>query len=160
MVKVAFPFNLTSDYVTYEIPCGTIQRTTQPQTPAEKAQWEVPALNWADLTDEKANYGVSLLNDCKYGYDAQLNQLRLTLLRAATWPDPQSDRGIHHFTYCLYPHQNNWQEANTVQKGYELNTPLQTVILTQPEQNNHHSQQLPTESELLNLSADNLILMA
>ncbi|PSB12530.1 alpha-mannosidase [Pleurocapsa sp. CCALA 161] len=160
MVKVAFPLNLTSDYVTYEIPCGTIQRTTKPQTPAEKAQWEVPALNWADLTDEKANYGVSLLNDCKYGYDAQPNQLRLTLLRAATWPDPQSDRRIHHFTYCIYPHQNSWQEANTVQKGYELNTPLQTVILTQPEQNNHHSQQLPTESELLNLSTDNLILMA
>lgn len=160
MIKVAFPLNLTSNYVTYEIPCSSIQRTTKPKTAAEKAQWEVPALNWADLTDTKANYGVSLLNDCKYGYDAQPNQLRLTLLRAATWPDPQSDRGIHHFTYCIYPHQNSWQEANTVQKGYELNTPLQTVILTQLEQDNHHSPQLPTESELLNLSADNLILMA
>jgi alpha-mannosidase len=160
MMKVAFPLNLTSNYVTYEIPCGTIKRTTKPETAREKAQWEVPALNWADLTDNDAMYGVSLLNDGKYGYDAQPNQLRLTLLRAATWPDPQSDRGIHRFTYCIYPHQHSWQEVNTVHKGYELNTPLQTVILAQPEQKNQNHQQLPTKSELLNLSADNLILMA
>ncbi|NJR44953.1 MAG: alpha-mannosidase [Hyellaceae cyanobacterium CSU_1_1] len=160
MVKVAFPLNLTSNYVTYEIPCSTIKRTTKPETAAEKAQWEVSALNWADLTDTQADYGVSLLNDCKYGYDAQPNQLRLTLLRAATWPDPQSDRGIHHFTYCIYPHQNSWQEANTVQKGYELNTPLQTVIIERSQQKNLNNQQLPIRSELLNLSADNLILIA
>jgi alpha-mannosidase len=160
MVKVVFPLNLTSDRATYEIPCGTIQRTTKPQTPAEKAQWEVPALNWADLTDNDAMYGVSLLNDGKYGYDTQPNQLRLTLLRAATWPDPQSDRGIHNFTYCIYPHCHSWQEAKTVHKGYELNTTLQTVILERSPQKNQHSQQLSIRSELLNLSADNLILMA
>ncbi|MBW4532921.1 MAG: alpha-mannosidase [Pleurocapsa minor HA4230-MV1] len=160
MIKVAFPLNLTSDYVTCEIPCSTIKRTTKPETAAERAQWEVSALNWADLTDIKADYGVSLLNDCKYGYDAQPNQLRLTLLRAATWPDPQSDRGIHHFTYSIYPHKHSWQEANTVRQGYELNTNLHTIILTQPEQKKQNSQQLPTRSELLNLSADNLILMA
>jgi alpha-mannosidase len=164
MVKVAFPLNLTSDRVTYEIPCGTIERTTNPQTPAEQAQWEVPALHWADLTDPQANYGVSLLNDCKYGYDAQPNQLRLTLLRAATWPDPQSDRGIHRFTYGIYPHQFSWQEANTVRQGYEFNTNLHTVVLDQsqlPQPNNQlNNQQLPVKSELLNLSADNLILMA
>jgi alpha-mannosidase len=163
MIKVAFPLNLTSDYVTCEIPCGTIKRTTKPETAAEKAKWEVSALNWVDLTDTKADYGVSLLNDCKYGYDAQPNQLRLTLLRAATWPDPQSDRGIHHFSYSIYPHQHNWQEANTVHQGYELNTNLHTIMLSQPEQKKQkkqNNQQLPTRSELLNLSADNLILMA
>jgi alpha-mannosidase len=160
MIKVAFPLNLTSDYVTCEIPCSTIRRTTKPETAAEIAQWEVSALNWADLTDNDAIYGVSLLNDCKYGYDAQPNQLRLTLLRAATWPDPQSDRGIHNFTYCIYPHCHSWQEAHTVHKGYELNTNLHTIILTQPEKKKQNSQQLPTRSELLNLSTDNLILMA
>ena len=158
MVKVAFPLNLTSDYATYEIPCGTIKRPTNPQTAAEKAKWETPALNWADLTDNEANYGVSLLNDCKYGYDAQPNQLRLTLLRSATWPDPHTDQDIHHFTYCIYPHQNDWQAAKTVQKGWELNTALHPVILEQPQPKN--TIQLPAKSELLNLSADNLILMA
>jgi len=160
MVKAAFPLNLKSDFVTYEIPCGAIERTTKPETAAEKAQWEVPALNWADLTDTEENYGVSLLNDCKYGYDAQPDCLRLTLLRAATWPDPQSDIGLHHFTYAIYPHVHGWQEANTVQKGYELNTPLKTVISDRLEKDTSLASQLSATRELLNLSADNLILMA
>ncbi|MEM6612903.1 MAG: alpha-mannosidase [Cyanobacteria bacterium P01_C01_bin.72] len=166
MVKAAFPLDIHSDYATYEIPCGAIKRTTKPQTAAQKAQWEVSALNWADLTDNEANYGVSLLNNCKYGYDAQPDQLRLTLLRAATWPDPQSDRGIHHFTYSIYPHPSSWQAANTVQKGYELNTPLQTVVLNQesqqrsPDTKQVPAPQLATTGKLLNLSAHNLILTA
>jgi alpha-mannosidase len=160
LVKVAFPLNLNSDYVTYEIPCGAIKRTTKPQTVEEKAKWEVSALNWADLTDNKEEYGVSLLNDSKYGYDAQPNQLRLTLLRSSLWPDPESDRGIHHFTYAIYPHKNNWQTAKTVQKGYELNTLLQTIKLEQNNLNNQEENKLPTQSKLLNLTADNLILMA
>jgi alpha-mannosidase len=160
MVKVAFPLNLNSDYVTYEIPCGAIKRTTQPQTAAEKAKWEVSALNWADLTNNQEKYGVSLLNDSKYGYDAQVNQLRLTLLRSSLWPDSESDLGIHHFTYAIYPHKNNWQTAKTVQKGYELNTPLQTIKLEQNSLSNQEENKLPTKSELLNLTDDNLILMA
>ena len=158
MVKAAFPLTLNSDRVTYEIPCGAIERATKPEAAADKAKWEVPALNWADLTDTKENYGVSLLNDCKYGYDARSNCLRLTLLRAATWPDPQSDRGMHRFTYSIYLHPGSWHSANTVQKGYELNTPLRTIIIDRSEKNT--PSQLPPTCELLNLSADNLILMA
>ncbi|MEQ8385973.1 MAG: alpha-mannosidase [Coleofasciculus sp. A1-SPW-01] len=127
LVKAAFPLNLEADYATYEIPCGAIQRPTKPQTPAEQAKWEVPALRWADLGDK--TYGVSLLNDCKYGYDAQPSQLRLTLLKSPMWPHPDADRGIHHFTYALYPHAGTWQAAKTVQRGYELNFPLQVVRL-------------------------------
>jgi alpha-mannosidase len=155
MVKVAFNFKLNSDRVTYEIPCGAIERTTQPQTAAEKAKWEVSGLNWADITEKE--YGVSLLNDSKYGYDAQNSRLRLTLLRSSVWPDPQSDRGIHHFTYAIYPHKNSWREALTVQKGYELNTQMPMVIVRQYLQK---GELLPSRSELLNLSADNLILTA
>ena len=160
MVKAVFPLNIHSDHVTYEIPCGTIKRTTKPKTAAEKAQWEVSALNWADITDNEGRYGVSLINDCKYGYDAKPDQLRLTLLRSSTWPDSPSDRGIHHFIYGVYPHQHSWKEAKTVQKGYELNTPLQTVMLNQHQQNNQGFDQLLTKSEFLSLSADNLVLMA
>ena len=159
MVKAAFNLNLQSETATYEIPCGAIERSTQPQTAAERAKWEVSGLNWADLTDREQNYGVSLLNDGKYGYDARSNCLRLTLLRSSVWPDPQSDRGIHHFTYAIYPHQHSWKEAKTVQKGYELNTPLQTVSIAN-NFSDRNSGQLPPQSELLNLSADNLILMA
>jgi alpha-mannosidase len=161
MVKTAFPVNIQADFATYEIPCGTIRRPTQPQTPAEKAKWEVPALRWADLTQQTdtESYGVSLLNDCKYGYDSQNNQLRLTLLRSPHWPDPETDRGTHEFTYALYPHTGDWKTANTVKRGYELNMPLQ-VIINPPTNQETLS---PTTSDVvsfLDLSAPNLILMA
>ncbi len=160
MVKAAFPLNINSDHATCETPCGAIERTTKPKTEEEKAKWEISALNWADLTDNNGEYGVSLLNDCKYGYDAKPNQLRLTLLRSSVWPDPQSDRGVHYFSYAIYGHKNGWQTAKTVQKGYELNTSLQTVLLDKNTQDNKIFNNLPPISKLLNLSADNLILMA
>ncbi|MBD0346111.1 MAG: alpha-mannosidase, partial [Coleofasciculus sp. Co-bin14] len=156
LVKAAFPLNLEANYATYEIPCGAIQRPTRPQTPAEQAKWEVPALHWADLGDEE--YGVSLLNDCKYGYDAQPSQLRLTLLRSPSWPDPEADRGIHHFTYALYPHTGSWQSAATVRQGYELNLPLQVLLYTPSEYPT--STKLPAISRLLDLQAENLVLIA
>lgn len=161
LVKAAFPLSIEADYATYEIPCGTIRRSTKPETPAEQAKWEVPALRWADLTEN--HYGVSLLNDCKYGYDSQNNQLRLTLLRSPNWPDPEADRGFHQFTYALYPHAGSWESAHTVRRGYELNLPLLVDSdfapkqLTSPGENN---QSLPPVSSFLNLSAENLILMA
>ncbi|QOV23425.1 alpha-mannosidase [Anabaenopsis elenkinii] len=165
MVKAAFPVNVEADFATYEIPCGVIRRPNHPQTPAEQAKWEVPALRWADLTGEtQVNvnnvniYGVSLLNDCKYGYDNKSNQLRITLLRSPNWPDPKTDRGLHEFTYALYPHGGSWQTANTVQRGYELNIPLQVVINPPTTEDATPS---PGESvSFLNLSAANLILMA
>jgi alpha-mannosidase len=164
LLKAAFPLNLEADFATYEIACGAIERTTKPQTPSQKAKWEVPALRWADLSEHPnptagISYGVSLLNDCKYGYDAKPNQLRLTLLRSPSWPDPEADRGYHEFTYALYPHTGTWQSAGTVRRGYELNQPLQVMIL--PEVSRPQSAiELPAVGCLLDLDAENLILMA
>ncbi|MBF2065016.1 MAG: alpha-mannosidase [Calothrix sp. C42_A2020_038] len=155
LVKAAFPFTIESDFATFEIPCGAIQRTTKPQTPQEKAKWEVPALKWADLTSN--TYGVSLLNDCKYGYDATPNQLRLTLLRSPEWPDLEADKGLHEFTYAIYPHYDSWQKAQTVRRGYELNVPLQ-VILREDVTSNSNS--IQDHVSFLNLGSENLVLMA
>jgi len=156
LVKAAFPLNLEANYATYEIPCGAIERPTQPETPAEQAKWEVPALRWADLGDEE--YGVSLLNDCKYGYDCQSSQLRLTLLRSPCWPDPEADRGIHQFTYAFYPHSGSWQPAGTVRRGYELNLPL--MVLNSLSLGTYSNKPLKPIGRLLDLQAENLILMA
>ena len=166
LVKAAFPLNIEAEFATYEIPCGSIRRSTKPQTPAEKAKWEVPALRWADLTEEdiqspresQNNYGVSLLNDCKYGYDSQPNQLRLTLLRSPNWPEFAADKGSHEFTYAIYPHAGNWQAAQTVRRGYELNVPLQVLINTSPQVDDKKI--LSPVGKFLDLSAENLILMA
>ncbi|WP_009632530.1 alpha-mannosidase [Synechocystis sp. PCC 7509] len=156
LVKAAFPFSFETDSATYEIPFGTISRLTKPTTPAQKAKWEVPALRWADLSND--NYGVSLLNDCKYGYDSEPNQLRLTLLRSASWPDPEADKGHHEFTYAIYPHSGTWQAAQTVQHGYELNIPFQVIQL--PATSEAKTGTLPKAGSFLNLSADNLVITA
>ncbi len=162
LVKAAFPLNLEADFATYEIPCGAILRPTKPKTPAEKAKWEVPALRWADLTNpppvDGTSYGVSLLNDCKYGYDSQPHQLRLTLLRSPNWPDPEADQGFHEFTYALYPHAGSWESAHTVRRGYELNLPMEVILLANDEEKSNKS--LSPVGSLLDLSAENLILMA
>jgi len=122
LLKAAFPLAATSGKATYEIPYGSIQRTTTRNNSWEKAKFEVPAQNWADLGDD--HQGLSLLNDSKYGYDALNNTLRLTLLRSPTWPDADADQGHQRFTYALYPHAGTWQQALTVHRGLELNTPL------------------------------------
>ncbi|WP_299488960.1 alpha-mannosidase [Acaryochloris sp. IP29b_bin.137] len=161
LVKTAFPLTISSDYATYEIPCGAIERPTLPNSqlePREKAKWEVPALQWADLTDRhEPTYGVSLLNNCKYGYDAKPNQLRLTLLRSPNWPDPGCDRGHHQFTYAIYPHSGSWQTARTTHKGYELNRPCHAIVLSA---GNQDKNVLPPQNKFLSFEADNLILMA
>jgi alpha-mannosidase len=156
LVKAAFPFNFETDSATYEIPFGAISRPTKPTTPQETAKWEVPALRWADLSSDA--YGVSLLNDCKYGYDSKPNQLNLTLLRSASWPDPEADKGHHEFTYAIYPHAGNWQAAQTVRHGYQLNIPLQVIQL--PATSTSKPGTLPTEGSFLKLPADNLVITA
>ncbi len=156
LVKAAFGLNVEADFATCEIPGGAIARTTKPQTAAEKAKWEVPILHWVDISNH--GFGVSLLNDCKYGCDIQPNQIRLTLLRGSTWPDEQADKGVSEFTCAVYPHAGNWQEADTVRRGYELNLPLLVKVLPKLEENCHKI--LPAVGKLLDLSAENLVLMA
>ncbi|MEG4007414.1 alpha-mannosidase [Microcoleus sp. Pol11C1] len=156
LVKAAFGLNVEADFATCEIPGGAIARTTKPQTPAEKAKWEVPILRWTDISND--GFGVSLLNDCKYGCDLQPNQIRLTLLRGSTWPDEQADVGVSEFTCAVYPHSGNWQEAGTVRRGYELNLPL--LVKVWPQLGEHRNKSLPAVGKFLDLSADNLVLMA
>ncbi len=122
LLKAAFPLAASGPKATYEIPYGSIERTTLRDNSWEKAQFEVPAMRWADLGD--ASHGVSVLNDSKYGYDAAGNTMRITLLRSPTWPDPEADRGRQRFRYAIYPHAGGWKQALTVRRGYEFNYPL------------------------------------
>jgi alpha-mannosidase len=152
LLKAAFPLAATSDKATYEIPYGSIQRATTRNNSWEKARFEVPAQNWADLGDAKQ--GLSLLNDSKYGYDAAGNLLRLTLLRSPTWPDPDADQGHQHFTYALYPHTGTWQQALTVHRGLELNTPLAAMQVFS------HTGTLPATHSFASVDNPNVILTA
>jgi alpha-mannosidase len=125
LLKVAFPVDVRSLRATYEIQFGHVERPTHANTSWDVARFEVCAHKWADLSEP--GYGVALLNDCKYGYDISGNVIRLSLLRATTWPDPVADRGHHRFTYRLYPHEGDLRQAGVVDAGYDLNVPLQPV---------------------------------
>jgi alpha-mannosidase len=152
LLKVAFPVSAHDTKATYEIPFGTVERPTTRNTPAEQAQFEVPAQRWADISD--STHGFSLLNDSKYGYDAKGNVLRLSLLRSPEWPDPHADEGHHEFTYSLYPHGATWREAQTVRIGYELNyRPL-------VEQTETHDGTLAAHDSFMQFGSDNVVLTA
>ncbi len=122
LLKAAFPVAVRSPQATFEIQFGAVERPTHRNTSWEQEKFEVCAHRWADLSE--AGYGVSLLNDCKYGYDVRDNVLRLTLLRGPESPDPDADRGQHEFTYSLFPHAGDWSEGETVRSAWELNVPI------------------------------------
>ncbi|GAA0840387.1 alpha-mannosidase [Bifidobacterium pullorum subsp. gallinarum] len=125
LLKVGFPIAVVANKATYEIPFGTIERPTHRNTSWEQAQYEVCGHRFADVSEH--GYGVSLINDCKYGYDIQDSTIRLSLLRAPKWPDVTADLGEHEFTYSLYPHEGDWRNAGIVRKAAELNHELPCV---------------------------------
>lgn len=122
LVKAAFPIDVNAREATYDIQFGSLARPTHENTSWDAARFEVCAHKWADISDN--GYGVSLLNDCKYGYNAEGSILKLTLLKCATYPNPKADKEVHNFTYSLYPHKGNAYTADTIRYAYELNQPL------------------------------------
>jgi alpha-mannosidase len=152
LLKVAFPLSAHNEKATFEIPYGSIERPTTRRTPAEQAEFEVPAQRWADISEK--THGFSLLNDCKYGYDAKGNVLRLSLLRSPEWPDPHADEGLHDFVYSLYPHGGSWLEAQTIRRGYELNDKLIS------RQTGHHQGSLPAQHSFVQIGLENVVLTA
>ncbi len=121
LLKVAFPVDVLSPQATYEIQWGNVQRPTHRNTSWDWARFETCAQKWVNLSE--GGYGVSLLNDCKYGHDIHDNVIRLSLLRSPTTPDPEADQGQHRFAYSLLPHDGEWDER-TVAEAYALNDPL------------------------------------
>lgn len=124
LLKTAFPVNVLSPLATYDIQWGNIQRPTHENTSWDQARFEVAAHKWVDLSE--GDYGVSLLNDCKYGHDVHENVIRLSLLRSPTEPDPHADEGRHTFAYSLYPHAGSWDE-HTIAAAYALNDPCRVL---------------------------------
>lgn len=125
LLKVAFPVAVRSTEATYDIQFGNVKRPTHWNTSWDYARFESVGHQWADLSER--GYGVSLLNDCKYGYDIKDHVMRLSLIKSATEPDWQADQGEHRFTYALLPHVGDWAAGRTVEEAWSLNNPLQAV---------------------------------
>jgi alpha-mannosidase len=177
LAKMAFPLDVEGEYATYEIPYGYINRRN-PLSPeatlSERAKWEVPGQKWIDYTDAAAKYGISILNDCKYGFDQVNNVLRVTLLRspirpaslqeerearaAGKKPDETmrkpTDQGKHEIKLAVYPHKGNWRDALTVRKAYEFNYPFVTHF-EEP-----HGGDLASSHSFISVKPQNVILSA
>ncbi len=121
LLKAAFPVEILAPQATYEIQWGSVQRPTHRNTSWDWARFETCAHKWIDLSE--GGYGVSLLNDCKYGHDVRGNVLRISLLRSPVQPDPRGDEGEHQFTYSLLPHTGPLDER-TACEAYALNDPI------------------------------------
>ncbi len=119
MLRVSFPVNVKSEQASFDIQYGYIKRNTHSNTSWDEAKFEVVGHRYADLSDPE--YGVALLNDCKYGYHVYDNILDLNLLRSPTYPDPDADQGKHSFTYSLLPHANDLTHSNVIAEAAKLN---------------------------------------
>lgn len=126
VLKSEFNVAVIDTDATYNIAHGAIKRPTHWNTSFDYTRFEVAAHKWADLSE--GGYGVSILNDCKYGYDIHNSRMRITLMRAPTCPDRTGDHGISTFIYAYYPHKNSWQDAQTVKNGLCLNVPVLSAV--------------------------------
>ena len=149
MLKVAFPVDINTDRATYEIQFGTVERSTNFNTSWDQARFEVCAHKYADISE--GNYGVALLNDCKYGYDIHNGVMQLSLLRSPTDPNPEADQGEIAFTYSLCPHMGTLAQSNVVKAAYELNNPITAIKATGAKTT------LPTRFSAVEIGHDNLI---
>ena len=125
VLKVKFPVGVRSCSSTSEIAHGSIQRPTHYNTSYDLAKFETCMHKWVDLSE--SGYGVSVLNDCKYGFSVHENNIDITLMRAPICPDPTGDIGYNEFTYSLVPHTGTWQEAGISELAYALNNPPAVV---------------------------------
>ena len=125
VLKAEFPVGIRARYSTFHVAHGALERPTFANDPFETAMFECCAHQWADMSE--SDYGVSILNDCKYGHDFSGSLLRITLMRGPICPDPTGDIGEQTFTYSLYPHKGGWSDGGVGREARLLNQPLAAV---------------------------------
>lgn len=150
LLKAAFPVDVHAEKASYEIQYGNVERPTHWNTSWDWARFEVCAHKWADLSE--GGYGVSLLNDCKYGHDIRDSVMRLTLLKSAVSPNEDADRERHEFTYSLYPHEGGWRQSETETLAYSLNCPMYAVVT------DAHAGSLPESFSFVGTDAGNVVI--
>ena len=163
MLKLSLPLRLDEPRATYDIAYGSIERAANGE--------EEPGQQWLDVSGsaqtasgERIPYGVSLLNDCKYGYDVLGAEMRMSILRSPIYayhdpykPEPQrqyeyQDQGIQTVTYRLVPHRGSWQDAAIPRRAWELNVhPLWVNEYA-------HPGRLPVVASFLDIEPANILL--
>lgn len=150
IMKASFPVNIHAKEATYEIQFGNVKRPTHENTSWDAAKFEVCAHKFADISDNTSGFAV--LNDCKYGYNCEGNNLKITLLKCATYPNPEADKHYHEFTYSIYPHSGSFENSDTIKQAYLLNSPLSAVKAV------GNSSVIPDDYSFISCSNDNVII--
>jgi len=154
MLRASFPVDIQATESVSEIQFGHIRRPNNQNTSWERAKFEICAHKWIDISQK--DYGVSLLNDSKYGYKVVGNVLDINLLRSPDYPDPEADRAMHEFTYSLFPHVGDHISGGVIQAGYELNIPLKFTTL---EKNpGELPVEFPASFSFITVDAENIIV--
>lgn len=154
MLKANFQMAFSNPKATYDISLGTIERGNRTAD-----CYEVQGHQWADMSTIDGSYGLSILNDCKYGWDKPTDSsLRLTLIHTPSTGNSYTyqadqDLGVNLFTYSLFPHQGKWSEL-TQKAASQLNQPL--VAVAAPK----HEGALGKEVEFLSVSTDQVAVKA
>ena len=122
LLRVGADSSIRSDSARYEIQFGQVHRPTHTNTSWDEARFEVVGHRYADLS--RADAGLAILNDCKYGHRILEKSIELTLLRSPKSPDADADMGTHEFTYAYYPHAGTSDQMAVVRRAHELNSPV------------------------------------
>ncbi len=147
-LRADFPLTVLSPFATFDIAHGAATRPTHRNTTWDITRFEVSAHKWADMSE--GDFGVAILNDCKYGYNSLGNTVGITLLRSPNCPDRNADKGHHEFTYSIYPHAGNWQSGGVSAEAFALNC-SPTVV------ESRGSGELPAEQSFISFGANDNI---
>jgi len=125
VVKAHFPLDVFHNDIRCDIQYGNVSRPTCKNTSWDVARFEVCAHKWVDISE--SDYGVALLNDCKYGHGATDDEINLTLIKTSHYPDESGDVGEHSFSYALFPHMGSWREGEVINEAYKFNIPAKAI---------------------------------
>jgi len=125
VLKACFPFDLNTSEIRSEIQFGHVRRATHRNTSWDKARFEASMHRWVDMSE--GDFGVALINDCKYAYDALEQLVRVTLVRGTTHPDPTADLGEHRLRYALVVHDGLTDLPQVHRAAERFNNPVAVI---------------------------------
>ena len=145
LLKAQMPLDIHTLEATFDIQFGNVTRALHRNTSWDLARFESCGQKWVDLSE--GNYGVSLLNDSKYGFSTDYQKIGISLIKSATDPYPEADQGHHQFTYSLFAHAGDWKQGKTMKQALELNVPA--LVLPHV---------LPSMDSFMNVDQENILL--
>ena len=152
ILKAFFPLDVHATAATYDVQFGHVTRPNHENTSWDKAKFETYAHKWVDVSEN--GYGVALLNDGKFGHAVEGSKLSITLLKCATYPNPEADQGKHRFTYSLFPHTDDFRRGGVIEESHILNQPLYEVAIPSQEGD------LPEKYSFVSVDRPNAVITA